>query len=155
MSSDFVPRLLRQFKNKSHVWFKPQTFVNANSTKVPSKVSFTVGAEAANVINVAIQLQGADDVDIDGKAAVQMYLSSDSAGVTIEGSGPDSWAIGTDGIFIANGGDSLISGLLVSEADGDIDMNLTHAGADTFYMNVITPDGAVHTSGAITFDATT
>lgn len=116
---------------------------------------FTVGAEAANEINVAIQLNDAAGTAMAVKSGLRMYLSSDAAGVTIEGSGPDSWAIGTDGILIRDGGDSLISGFLISEADGDIDIDLTHVGADTFYMNVVLPNGSIVTSGAITFDATT
>ena len=117
--------------------------------------TITVGTEAANVINVSIQLVDVNGTALATKAYLPMYLSSDSAGLTIEGSGPDSWAIGTDGILIANGGDSVISGALISEADGDIDINMTHVGADTFYMNLVMPDGRIVTSGAITFDATT
>jgi hypothetical protein len=120
-----------------------------------ASITFTVGTESANVINVAMQLKNAAGTDLAVRAAVPFYLSSDSTGDALEGSGPDSWAIGTDGILIKNGGDSLISGLLISEADGDIDLSLTHSGVDTFYINAILPNGRISTSGAITFDATT
>jgi len=118
------------------------------------KVSFVVGAEALNVINVAMTFQAEDGSPVNVRTGAPAYLSSDANGDTIEGSGPDSWAIGTSGIFIANGGDSKISGMLYSEASGAADLSLTHAGADTFYLNVLV-DGKIFTSGAITMDATT
>jgi hypothetical protein len=121
----------------------------------PMAAVFTVGAEAANVINVAIQLNDANGSAVASRCGLKMYLSSDENGDTIEGNGPDSWAIGTDGILLPDGGDSLISGVVISEVDGDIDIDLTHAGEDTFYMNLVLPNGKVVTSGAITFDATT
>ena len=155
MASDYVSRVLRQFMGRSHNWEKAQTFLNNDGKKVCNEVTITVGTEAANVINVAIQLKAQDGTDIAHRAALKMYLSSDANGDTIETSGPDSWAIGTDGILLPDGGDSLISGVIISESDGDIDINMTHSGADTFYLNVVTPDGTIHTSGAITFDATT
>lgn len=117
--------------------------------------TFTVGTETTNVINVAIQLKDANGVDMTAISSIGMYLSSDAAGVAIEASGPDSWVIGTDGILLPDGSDSLISGVLISEADGDIDINLTHVGADTFYMNVIMPNGSISTSAVITFDSDT
>jgi hypothetical protein len=120
----------------------------------PAKVTFVIGAEAANVMNIAFTFRTENDVPVNVRTAALLYLSSDANGDTKEGSGPDSWAIGTDGIFFPDGSDSLISGVLVSEVTGKADLNLTHAGADTFYVNVIV-DGRVFTSGAMTFDATT
>jgi len=120
-----------------------------------ASVAYTIGTEAANVINVGLQLNDAEGNAIAAIAALNFYLSSDAAGKDIESSGPDSIAIGTDGSLYMSGGDSLIAGLMVSEADGDIDLDLTHAGADTFYFCTILPDGSVAVSSAITFDATT
>lgn len=120
----------------------------------PAKVKMTVGAEADNVINVALVFQTENGVTVNCATGAQVYLSSDAAGDTIEGSGPDAWAIGTNGIFLKNGGDSLISGYIVSESTGLADLNLTHAGADTFYLCVIV-DGRRFVSSVITFDATT
>jgi len=117
--------------------------------------TITVGTEAANVINVGIQLTDASGDATAAANALDFYLSSDSAGQTLETSGPDAIAIGTDGVLIKNGSDSLISGKVISEADGDIDLDLTHAGADAFYLNLILPNGKIATSGVITFDATT
>lgn len=133
------------------VKFEHQPTISGN----PEDAKFTIGAESANVINVGIQLKDANGIDVKCRCYVPFFLSSDANGDTIEGSGPDSWAIGTDGILLPDGGDSLISGIALSEADGDIDINLTHAGADTFYLHVVLPNGKLKSSGAITFDATT
>lgn len=40
---------------------------------------------------------------------------------------------------------------LVSESDGDIDLNITEAGVKTWYLVVVNPDGLLRVSGAITF----
>jgi len=125
-------------------------------TSAFSTATMVVGTEAANVINVAIQLKDGAGSDLAYRCGLNFYLSSDVNGDTLETSGPDAIAIGTDGILIKNGADSLISGFLISEADGDIDINMTHAGADTFYLNLVNPlTGKVITSSVITFDATT
>jgi hypothetical protein len=116
--------------------------------------TFTIGTEAANVINVAVQLTDGTD-DIAAAANVRIYLSSVATGLDFEATGPDSWAIGTDGSLLADGGDSVIAGQVVSEADGDFDLDITKSGADTFYLVVVLPNGGIAVSGAITFDATT
>ena len=118
-------------------------------------VTYTIGTESANVINVALQLTDAEGTALAAVAALNFYLSSDSAGKDVEGTGPDTIAIGTDGSLYMSGGDSVIAGLMVSEADGDIDIDITKSGADTFYFCTILPDGSIDVSGAITFDATT
>lgn len=113
--------------------------------------TFTIGTEAANVINVAIQLQYAGE-DIAQRAAVRMYLSDDANGDSISAA-PDSVAIGTDGVIIDPYAASQ-SFMAVSEVDGDIDIDITEAdGADTFYLVVVLPDGSLVVSGAITFAA--
>jgi len=119
-------------------------------------VAYTIGTEAANVIKVTIQLKDFEGNDLSEARAVQFYLSSASTGLDIEANAPDALAIATDGSLIKSGGDSLVAGTLISEADGDIDINITHAGADTFYVVIVDPgDGSLHVSSAVTFDATT
>jgi hypothetical protein len=117
-----------------------------------ASATITVGAEAANVINVAIQLKDAAAADLARRGFVQAYLSDDANGDSIVATAPDTVAIGTDGLYIP-----LISAKrfdLVSEADGNIDINITKSGADTFYLVLIIGD-KLTVSGAITFDATT
>ncbi len=40
---------------------------------------------------------------------------------------------------------------LISEADGDIDINITESGAATWYLAVVLPNGSLNVSDAITF----
>jgi len=112
--------------------------------------TFTVGAEGGNVINVAVQLVDAAGADLAVRGAVLAYLSDDANGDSIAGTAPDGGvAIGTDGLAIP-----LVAGkawLLVSESDGDIDLNITESGVDTWYLIIANPDGLLRASGAITF----
>lgn len=113
-------------------------------------VAFTVGAEAANAINVAIQVKDSNGKDASTRRAFPWYLSGDAGGDTIASAAPSGGiAIGTDGLLLewtAN-----LSGYVISEADGDIDVTLTDTGTPTFYLVLVLPNGALAVSGAITF----
>jgi hypothetical protein len=128
---------------------------NASGVVEPCKASIAVGDETANVINVAVQLQAPDSSKTNGKAYIKAYLSSDTAGDVLEATGPDAIAIGTNGTIFKSGGDSVVLFDLKSEVNGKIDLDITKSGADTFYLNLVMPNGDVVTSAAITFDATT
>lgn len=118
----------------------------------PTSASFTIGTEAANAITVNVQLSDAAGDDLAAQRKVDWYLSSDSAGDTLEATGPDtSVAAGTDGmVAVLEANNS--AGFAVCESDGDLDFVITHAGgADTYYLNIVFPDGTRSTSAAITF----
>lgn len=131
------------------------TISGARARNLVSSVDFTVGAEAADVINVAIQLKGegtpgVQGADLDESAAVLAYLSDDSDGSSLAATAPSGGiAIGTDGLAIEHIADKAF--LLVSEADGDIDLDITEAGADTWHLVVVLPNGDLAISDAITF----
>ena len=112
--------------------------------------SFVIGAEGSNAINVGIQLKDSVGVDLAVRGSIRAYLSDDAAGDSIAGTAPSGGVvIGTDGVLIP-----IVAGKafeLVSEADGDIDITITEAGADTWYLILIMPDGRLVASGAITF----
>lgn len=124
---------------------------NPFQTSAVNAATFVIGTETSNVINIGIKLK-------DGVAAgqerlsVHAYLSSDAAGDSVVGTAPTTVAIGTDGLAIP-----LVAGkawLLVSEADGDIDLNITlSTGAATYYLVLVLPDGRLSVSKAITFAA--
>lgn len=111
-------------------------------------VEFSVGAEATNVINVGIQLKQGSNLAQRG--SVFAYLSDDANGDSVAGTAPGGGvAIGTDGVAIP-----VVAGKafqLVSEVDGDIDLDITETGADTWYLVVVLPSGELKVSGAITF----
>lgn len=115
----------------------------------PASATITVGAEAGGSINVAIQLlDGAGD-DLATAAGVLAYISDDADGTSVAATAPDTVAIGADGVAIP-----LVAGktfLLVSEADGDIDIDVSEAAADTFYLVLVMPSGELVISSALTF----
>lgn len=116
-----------------------------------NNVEFTIGAETANVINVGIQFKDGTK-DVAERVSVNAYLSDDANGDSVAGTAPTTVAIGTDGLAIP-----LVAGkawILTSEADGDIDLNITlSSGADTWYLVIVLPDGRLKVSAAITFAA--
>ena len=118
--------------------------------KLRIDAKFTVGAEAANVINVGVQLIDRHNGNQLGEAVgLPWYLSTVATGQVISTAPSGGIAIGTDGLLIewtAN-----ISGLVVSEADGDIDVDITDTGTPTFYLVLVAPDGKLLVSPAITF----
>ena len=108
-----------------------------------------VGAEAANAINVAIQLKNGLGQNRSERTAVLAYLSDDANGDSVAATAPTTVAIGTDGLMMELTADKVF--LLVSEADGDIDIDIGEAGTDTWYLILILPNGDLVASGAITF----
>lgn len=119
---------------------------------VPDSATITVGTESTNSINVAIQLlDGAGD-EIATRAGIMAYLSDDANGDSVAGTAPDgNVAIGTDGVLIPVVADKAF--YLISESDGDIDLDIGESGADTWYLIVVMPSGELVASDAITFAA--
>ena len=117
-------------------------------------VTFTIGAEDTNSINVALQLEDANGAAIAAIGVVHAYLSDSATGDGVVATAPDGdIAVGTDGTVLGE----LVADkvfLLQSEADGDIDLDIGEAGALTVYLCVIVPaSGLLAVSGAITFAA--
>lgn len=118
----------------------------------PKNATFVIGAEAANIINVGIQLQDSGGVDLTVRGSIFAYLSDDANGDSLVATGPTTVAIGTDGTIAALIAVKYFA--VWSEADGDIDINITlSAGAATYYLVLIMPSGKRVISGAITFAA--
>ena len=119
-----------------------------------ASVSFTVGSESTEAITVSCQFKDAAGADMTSARCLKAYLSADSAGQTAASSSGLTVTSGTDGLTQVSVDANTINMLwLTSEADGDVDVVITDAsgGTTTNYLNVITPDGKIHTSGAITF----
>ena len=127
--------------------------LNLNDDMVAS-VSFVVGSESTEAITVSCQFKDAAGADMTSARCVRAYLSADSAGQTAASSSGLTVTSGTDGLTQVSVDANTINMLwLTSEADGDVDVVITDASGGTLtnYLNVITPDGKIHTSGAITF----
>lgn len=118
-----------------------------------ASVSFTIGSETGgNTRNVSVQLKDANGNDLAVRSNLLMYLSDDANGDSIAGTAPSGgWAIGTDGLLIPVVANK--AAFLVSEADGDIDINIVEAAGATWYLIAVLPNGKLSASGAITFAA--
>lgn len=141
------------------VW-SPTNFPNGISTtgglslegvKFPTGATITVGTESTNVINVAVQLTDGNGDNIATRQTFYAYLSDDANGDSIAATAPaTSVAIGTDGVL-----DEITtkkSWMLTTESDGNVDIDITETGADTWYLVVCLGPIRV-ASGAITFAA--
>lgn len=126
----------------------PSNFNSHPDLKISAK--FTIGAEAANAINVAVQLvDRKNGNEIGQRVALNWYLAGDANGDTVASATTGGIAIGTDGLLLE--WTNNVSGLVVCEADGDIDVTITDTGTPTVYLALVMPDGKVEVSGAITF----
>lgn len=118
----------------------------------PLGASFVIGAEAGDVINVGIQLKDANGDDLAVRGSVMAYLSDDANGDSVVGTAHSGTVvIGTDGLAIPLVAKKTF--LLTSESDGDIDINITEAGAKTAYLVIVLANGKLAVSGAITHAA--
>ena len=127
--------------------------LNFNDDMVAS-VSFRVAAEGGEAIIVSCQFKDAAGSDMTSARCLKGYLSADSAGQTAASSSGLTITSGTDGLTQVSVDANTINMIwLTSEADGDVDVVVTDASTGTLtnYLNVVTPDGKIHTSGAITF----
>lgn len=126
---------------------------NARSPYFTSKVggvTFTVGAEATNVITVTVQATDGNGHNLAERVALQFYLSTDAEGDNLTASAPSSGiAAGASGVVIETIADK--AGLLVTNSSGEAKVAITEASTPTFYLVVVLPDGSLTVSGAITF----
>lgn len=118
-------------------------------TPVCADASITVGAEAANVRAITIQLKDANGNDIDYVETVFAYLTTTAARTAfVTTGGSTGIEIGTDGAALAIVAKKLF--ILTSEADGDIDLTWTDTGTEAAFLNLVLPNGRVITSAALT-----
>jgi hypothetical protein len=114
-----------------------------------AEITVTDGGSGA--FTVAIQLNGVNDEDLTVVGAVPFYVSTQDDGSDIATNSTDlsALAIGTDGLCIEWGAN--VSGLLVSESDGDIDLAITVASTKTVYLVLVMPDGTLVISDAMSY----
>lgn len=110
--------------------------------------TFTIAAQVSRTINVAMQLKDADGNALVVRGAVDAYLSDNADGSTLTASTPTSTvAIGTNGLLINQVTDKAFK--LVSNASGQVDINVINSGSHTYYLALVMPDGGIQVSGAI------
>ena len=110
----------------------------------------TVGAlTGGDTINVSIQLLNGLGQERSERTAVFAYLSDDANGDSVAATAPNgNVAIGSDGVLIPIVADKAF--MLISEADGDIDLDIVDSGSDTWYLILQNPNGDLIASDAIT-----
>jgi hypothetical protein len=112
--------------------------------------AFVIGAEAANAINVGIQLKDAAGANLAVRASVRAYLSDDANGDSIVAAAPSAGvAIGADGLLIPMVANKAFN--LTSEANGHIDITISEAGVKQLFLILVMPDGRLVPSAAIAF----
>ena len=115
-----------------------------------SSVSFTVGTESANTINVAMVFKDGVGVTQAVPKAGMWYLSDVATGLTPSTTAPNSGiAVGTNGKITK--WTTNLSGFFVTTAAGLLDLTLSESGTPTFYLVIVMPNGSLSVSGAITF----
>lgn len=111
--------------------------------------TITVGAEAGDARAITIQLKDANGEDIAYRQVVHAYVFADANGDAFAATGGSTGiAIGTDGALLALVAKKAF--VLVSEADGSIDLTWTDTGTEAAYLGILLPTGRLVMSGALT-----
>ena len=117
-----------------------------------ASVTMVVGSESADKINVTLQFKDAAGNDMAVPVCARWYFSDDSAGLNPTTTAHDgAVVIGTDGAIIEI--TAKLNGYIISEADGDADIDITDAGAFTVFLVIVLPTGALSISATITHAA--
>lgn len=128
-----------------------QLFLGNKAVPVKSyDVDIVVGADAGTTVAVTIQLNDPEGKALSEVGVLDWYLSDDAAGLSVAATAPSGGiAIGTDGELVELVADKV--GIMISEADGDIDLVVTEAGAATWYLVLRLPCGGLVISDPIIF----
>lgn len=114
-----------------------------------ASATITVGAEDTNVVPVTIQLTDGTGAAIAARACILAYLTTDANGDTVNSTAGMTIGVGTDGTALTIVQDKL--SLLISEADGDIDLTVTHGDTASTYLQLVMPNGTKVASAVMTF----
>jgi len=111
--------------------------------------SIVVGAEIANVRDITIQLKDGQGADLAARQAVLALVLADANGdAFVTTGGTTGIAIGTDGALLALVAKKAF--VLISEADGDIDLTWTDTGTEAAFLALVMPTGKLVISAALT-----
>jgi hypothetical protein len=131
-------------------WDSENSPVKAQALASIPSVEIAVGVEVPNVINVTLQVIDAQGMALALRLAFIAWLS-DTPGVAVTSAAPSGGtSIGTDGVIIFEHVAETIFEL-ITDADGALDLDIEEAAADTWYLNVRLPGGAIVSSAAIAF----
>lgn len=111
-------------------------------------VSISVGAEAADVIQVSIQFRDAANNNLAERMGAYVWLADAQYGALAAAAPSGGWAAGAGTLVEEHTADK--SGEWVSDATGLIRVDITEAGAKTLYLHARV-GARVFVSGAVTF----
>lgn len=114
------------------------------------RVVFTIGAEAADTINVAVQLKDARNNAVARVVGCKCYLATAATGIGLGTATTSAIVIHTNGTLL----DITKTGQVfsvVTDASGRFDVDLIQTATPTVYLVVIMPDGSIAVSSAITW----
>ena len=121
------------------------------------QVDFTVNAESSDTITVNCQFKDHNGNDLGEPVAGRLYLSDDSLGLDVVSTAASGGiTAGTDGSIqpIEHGSSAVGKHAgFITEADGDLDVNVIHSGAKTCYLVIVLPSGRLEVSSVLTFGA--
>lgn len=123
---------------------------NPYDYRVVGGVSVVIGAQVSRTRTVSLQLKDSIGNNLAVRANIRWFLSDDTAGDTFIVTAVDGGvAAGTNG-WVSQGVAGK-QGIAHSEANGTIDLAITHSVTKTVYMGVVLPDGSIIMTGAIAF----
>lgn len=114
--------------------------------------SITPGAEASNVVNVAVQAKSDHNQNnLAVRAGFDFYFSDQSDGSNVVATAPSgAVVVGTNGLVMdLTGAKRIFRG--ITNAAGAFDINITEAGVKTMYVVVIAPNGRLIVSTALSW----
>lgn len=131
------------------VYFNGEGMFTRYGTKRVNDATIVVSAEVSNVRTITIQLLDERGQDLTVRAAVMAYVMLDAnPDAFVATGGSTGIAIGTDGALLALVAKKAF--VLVSEADGDIDLTWTDTGTEAAFLMLVLPNGRTIISAALT-----
>lgn len=125
------------------------TSIGALANGAVADATIVVGAEANDVRAITIQLKDMNGEDITERQVVFAFVLDDANGdAIVDTGGSTGIAIGTDGAILA----TLVAKkvfILISEADGDIDLTWTDTGTEAAWLAILLPNGKLVISSAL------
>lgn len=126
---------------------------NPYNNQAFSSVTWTVGAEATNVIKVTGVLKSPHGRALAAATPLRVWLTQNATTKIVAPVAPSGTVvIAAKGAIIVSPTAKLVHDI-VTNASGEFDFNITEAGAATWYMVAQLPDGTLSVSPAITFAA--
>lgn len=124
--------------------------INELTGKLLGIPNITIGSKIGNVIRVTVQLKSYDDTtNATNKHFIKFYLSDSAASGTTTVEPDGGVSIGTQGAMISLNSNKI--GDVLTNSTGLFNIDITHSGTKTYYLNVIIPNGLVYSSTVITF----